>query len=100
MGVVMVIMGSRCLGLVTVLMVLGVRLEASDTEASPQHQWSSLRFMSNQASKRSAEDSNETAGDDMDLSASDTQYDVMSYNDVSSSANLESRLAPNRRRRK
>jgi len=92
-------MGSRCLGLVTVLLVLGVRLEASDT-SGPRHQWSSLRFMSNQASKRSAEDSNETAGDEMDLSASDTQYDVLGYNDVSSSANMESRVAPNRRRRK
>merc|ERR1711923_170430 len=98
-SVVLVIMGSRCLGLVTVLLVLGVRLEASDT-SGPRHQWSSLRFMSNQASKRSAEDSNETAGDDMDLSASDTQYDVLGYNDVSSSANMESRVAPNRRRRK
>merc|ERR1711923_174510 len=98
-SVVLVIMGSRCLGLVTVLLVLGVRLEASDT-SGPRHQWSSLRFMSNQASKRSAEDSNETAGDEMDLSASDTQYDVLGYNDVSSSANMESRVAPNRRRRK
>ena len=118
-SVVLVIMGSRCLGLVTVLLVLGVRLEASDT-SGPRHQWSSLRFMSNQASKRSAEDSNvrrtsvniyfclywcyycwqETAGDDMDLSASDTQYDILGYNDVSSSANMESRVAPNRRRRK
>ena len=42
----------------------------------------------------------ETAGDDMDLSASDTQYDVMTYNDLSSSSNMESRVAPNRRRRK
>merc|ERR1719310_526589 len=92
-------MGSRCLGLVTVLLVLGVRLEASDT-SGPRHQWSSLRFMSNQSSKRSAEDSNETAGNEMDLSASDTQYDVLGYNDVSSSTNMESRVAPNRRRRK
>merc|ERR1719367_2491435 len=92
-------MGSRCLGLVTVLLVLGVRLEASDT-SGPRHQWSSLGFMSSQASKRSAEDSNETAGDDMDLSASDTQYDVLGYNDVSTSTNMESRVAPNRRRRK
>merc|ERR1711923_544702 len=98
-SVVLVIMGSRCLGLVTVLLVLGVRLEASDT-SGPRHQWSSLRFMSNQASKRSAEDSNETAGDEMDLSASDTQYDVLGYNDVSSSTNMESRVAPNGRRRK
>merc|ERR1712113_1382235 len=44
--------------------------------------------------------SQETAGDDMDLSASDTQYDVMTYNDLSSSSNMESRVAPNRRRRK
>jgi len=94
--VVLVIMGTRCLCLVTVL-VLGL-LEASDP--GPQHQWSSLGFMSSQASKRSAEDSNETAGDDMDLSASDTQYDVMTYNDLSSSSNMESRVAPNRRRRK
>merc|ERR1712107_197823 len=95
-SVVLVIMGTRCLCLVTVL-VLGL-LEASDP--GPQHQWSSLGFMSSQASKRSAEDSNETAGDDMDLSASDTQYDVMTYNDLSSSSNMESRVAPNRRRRK
>merc|ERR1711868_269716 len=93
---VLVIMGTRCLCLVIVL-VLGL-LEASDP--GPQHQWSSLGFMSSQASKRSAEDSNETAGDDMDLSASDTQYDVMTYNDLSSSSNMESRVAPNRRRRK
>merc|ERR1712025_985267 len=95
-SVVLVIMGTRCLCLVTVL-VLGL-LEASDP--GPQHQWSSLGFMSSEASKRSAEDSNETAGDDMDLSASDTQYDVMNYNDLSSSSNMESRVAPNRRRRK
>merc|ERR1711983_88217 len=93
---VLVIMGTRCLCLVIVL-VLGL-LEASDP--GPQHQWSSLGFMSSQASKRSAEDSNGTAGDDMDLSASDTQYDVMTYNDLSGSSNMESRVAPNRRRRK
>merc|ERR1711983_659154 len=93
---VLVIMGTRCLCLVIVL-VLGL-LEASDP--GPQHQWSSLGFMSSQASKRSAEDSNETAGDDMNLSASDTQYDVMTYNDLSGSSNMESRVAPDRRRRK
>ena len=53
-SVVLVIMGTRCLCLVIVL-VLGL-LEASDP--GPQHQWSSLGFMSSQASKRSAEDSN------------------------------------------
>ena len=51
---VLVIMGTRCLCLVIVL-VLGL-LEASDP--GPQHQWSSLGFISSQASKRSAEDSN------------------------------------------
>ena len=83
--------------------------------------WSNIGFMSSQdqapANKRSAEDghvweevvtvyliiitlSQELSLDDMDLSASETQYDAVPYTDLGlSSGEAESRVEPFRRRK-
>ena len=58
-------------------------------------QWPSLSLLS-QASKRSAEETASVTSD-MDLSASDTQYDAVLYNDETQKA--ESRGGPYRRRK-
>lgn len=59
-------------------------------------QWPSLSLLS-QASKRSAEETSSVNSSDMDLSASDTQYDALLYNDETQKA--ESRGGPYRRRK-
>merc|ERR1712024_279835 len=66
--------------------------------------WSYVGFMSSQdqapANKRSAEDGHELSLDDMDLSASETQYDAVPFTDLGlSSGEAESRVEPLRRRK-
>merc|ERR1712024_150874 len=66
--------------------------------------WSNIGFMSSQdqapANKRSAEDGHELSLDDMDLSASETQYDAVPFTDLGlSSGEAESRVEPFRRRK-
>merc|ERR1711879_58585 len=66
--------------------------------------WSNIGFMSSQdqapANKRSAEDGHELSLDDMELSASETQYDAVPYTDLGlSSGEAESRVEPFRRRK-
>merc|ERR1711879_654157 len=66
--------------------------------------WSNIGFMSSQdqapANKRNAEDGHELSLDDMELSASETQYDAVPYTDLGlSSGEAESRVEPFRRRK-
>merc|ERR1712137_52428 len=98
-SVVNIIMGSRWAALAT---LLALSLAQVTVEAT---MWSNIGFMTNQdqapANKRSAEDAHELSVDDMDLSASETHYDSVPYNDLglSSSGDAESRVEPMRRRK-
>merc|ERR1739838_363532 len=94
MGVVMVIMRTRVLASLLLISLAQVTVEATT--------WSNIGFMTgqDQANKRSAEDGQEMAVGDMDLSASETHYDTLAYTDSSSPGDKEARAEPLRRRNK
>ena len=93
-SVVMVIMRTRVLASLLLISLAQVTVEAT--------MWSNIGFMGDQANKRSAEDGQEMAVDDMDLSASETHYDTLAYSDPGSSSpgDKEARAEPLRRRNK
>ena len=93
-SVVMVIMRTRVLASLLLISLAQVTVEAT--------MWSNIGFMADQANKRSAEDGQEMAVDDMDLSASETHYDTLAYSDPGSSSpgDKEARVEPLRRRNK
>ena len=91
-SVVMVIMRTRVLASFLLISLAQVTVEAT--------MWSNIGFMADQANKRSAEDGQEMAVDDMDLSASETHYDTLAYTDSSSPGDKEARAEPLRRRNK
>ena len=90
-------MAPRCSSLPSLALLAALGLA---TAAQASTHWSSLSFLEpGQASKRSAD--TEPAGD-LDLAASDTQYDVAAYSDLALSPpaeDLESRVEPFRRRK-
>jgi len=93
-SVVMVIMRTRVLASLLLISLTQVTVEATT--------WSNIGFMTgqDQANKRSAEDGQEMAVGDMDLSASETHYDTLAYTDSSSPGDKEARAEPLRRRNK
>jgi len=93
-SVVMVIMRTRVLASLLLISLAQVTVEATT--------WSNIGFMTgqDQANKRSAEDGQEMAVGDMDLSASETHYDTLAYTDSSSPGDKEARAEPLRRRNK
>ena len=90
----MVIMRTRVLASLLLISLTQVTVEATT--------WSNIGFMTgqDQANKRSAEDGQEMAVGDMDLSASETHYDSLAYTDSSSPGDKEARAEPLRRRNK
>ena len=95
-SVVMIIMGTRWPALASLLLISLAQVTVEAT------MWSNIGFMADQANKRSAEDGQEMAVDDMDLSASETHYDTLAYSDPGSSSpgDKEARAEPLRRRNK
>merc|ERR1739844_479482 len=93
-SVVMVIMRTRVLASLLLISLTQVTVKATT--------WSNIGFMTgqDQANKRSAEDGQEMAVGDMDLSASETHYDTLAYTDSSSPGDKEARAEPLRRRNK
>ena len=97
LSVVNIIMGARWPVLASLLIISLAQVKVEAT------MWSNIGFMSgqDQANKRSAEDGQEMAVEDMDLSASETHYDSLPYSDLGSSSpgDAESRAEPMRRRK-